>query len=156
MVLFANFLCRALIAIQAAVPRHEMGVATAVRNFVRIFGSAMVVPIASAIVSNRLREAMNKFGLAQDTITTVLDDPTVIRSSSFLNQHGRGVTDAIMESYHQGFKGVFYMTAACMAIAACSAMFLIEEHNLSNETVVDSVQTPNSESADTKVDTSIV
>lgn len=141
---------RTLTAIQAAVPRHEMGVATAVRNFLRIFGSAMVIPIASAIVNNRLREAMDKVDLPADAISAVLNDPTILRSSSFSSQFGNAATNAIIESYRQGFKGVFYMTVACQGIAILSAVFLIQEHDLFQVAADPKAQNTDAEPEDVK------
>lgn len=129
-----------------------MGVATAVRTFVRLFGSAIVVPVASAIVNNRLRSALSDLKLPVNTVTDVLNDPTIIHTSSFTGQYGQSVVDNLVQSYYRGFKGVFYMTAACMGVAALSAAFLIEEHDLSREKTEEPSRTPSDSASESKAD----
>lgn len=44
-----------LVAVQAALPRHEMAVATASRNFLRMIGSTVAIAATGAIMNNLVK-----------------------------------------------------------------------------------------------------
>ncbi|TFK49175.1 MFS general substrate transporter [Heliocybe sulcata] len=117
-----------LIAAQACVSRSEMAVVTGVRNFVRLFGSTISLAICASIIGNQLRSALNGLSLSSETVANILNDPTVINSSdSGLTESAKAV---IIQGYTRGFQGVFYLTIACQVLSFFSALFLIQQHEL--------------------------
>jgi hypothetical protein len=73
---------------------------------------------------------MSALHLPPSTVSAVLNDPTLIRTPAFQAQYGTGVVKKLIGSYQEGFKGVFYLTIALMGVAALSAAFLIQPHDL--------------------------
>ncbi|KAH8831209.1 MFS general substrate transporter [Flagelloscypha sp. PMI_526] len=117
-----------VVAAQAAVPRSEMAVVTGVRNFLRIWGSAIALAVCAALVNNSLRSGLTILGFGESQISKILDDPTII------NDAASGFTDSqrqmIIDSYTAGFRRIFYMTSACVVLAFFASLFLIKQHEL--------------------------
>ncbi|KAH7097412.1 MFS general substrate transporter [Auriculariales sp. MPI-PUGE-AT-0066] len=119
-----------MIAMQAAVPRHDMAVTTSVRNFVRLLGSALMLAVYTAIVNNSLRSGVQILGLSEETIDTLLDNPTVINQVEFKAMLSTSQRFGILNSYMKGFTTVFYVTVGLQAIATASSVLLIKHHEL--------------------------
>ncbi|KIK80219.1 hypothetical protein PAXRUDRAFT_244285 [Paxillus rubicundulus Ve08.2h10] len=70
------------VAAQASVSRKDMSVVTAVRNFVRMFGGTLSLAIGSTLINNSLRTALSSLALTPSAIATIIDDPTILTSST--------------------------------------------------------------------------
>ncbi|TFY51788.1 hypothetical protein EVJ58_g10381 [Rhodofomes roseus] len=118
-----------LLAAQAAVSRQQMAVVTAVRNYLRLFGSCIALGVCSSLINNSLREAAKSVGLTAQQIAVLLNDPTSIKKDSV------GISESaltvIVNGYAEGFRGVFYLTVAATGIGWLAAVFLIQQHELS-------------------------
>ncbi|EPS99206.1 hypothetical protein FOMPIDRAFT_1060977 [Fomitopsis schrenkii] len=117
-----------LLAAQAAVSRQQMAVVTAVRNYLRLFGSCIALGICSSLINNALRQAAQNVGLSSQQIAILLNDPTSVRGDSI------GLSDSEMKTiiagYARGFSGVFYLTVAATGVAWLASVFLIGQHEL--------------------------
>jgi len=142
-----------LLAAQAAVPRQEMAVVTGVRNFVRLFGSTIGLAVAGAIVNNALRHGVEPLGLPENTVSRLLDDPTIINDDAFRSSLGESQHLGIILAYLDGFRAVFLMTVrwkrllvirswhtndsgaqvGCQGVSTLSAFCLIRQHELNRE-----------------------
>jgi MFS family permease len=65
-----------LVAIQAAVERKDMAVATGMRNFMRMLGGTLALTICSTIINNLFRGRLSSAGLDADLVNRVVADPT--------------------------------------------------------------------------------
>lgn len=114
--------------LQAAVSRQQMAVVTAVRNYLRLFGSCIALGICSSLINNALRQSAQDVGLSVQQIAILLNDPTSVRGDKI------GLSDAavktIIAGYARGFRGVFYLTVVAMGVAWLAAVFLIGQHDL--------------------------
>lgn len=85
----------------------------------------------ASIVNNILRKALNPLSLTPDQVTRLLNDPTLVNSASLeLTSSQR---EGAIEGYTRGFRAVFYMTTACMALATLASIFMIGQHTLERE-----------------------
>ncbi|KAH9921048.1 major facilitator superfamily domain-containing protein [Fomitopsis serialis] len=118
-----------LLAAQAAVSRQQMAVVTAVRNYLRLFGSCIALGVCSSLINNSLREAAQSVGLSSQQIAILLNDPTSVKNDN------AGISDAalkvIIKGYSDGFRGVFYLTVAATGVGWLASVFLIQQHELS-------------------------
>lgn len=122
-----------ILAIQAAVPRDTMAIVTGVRNFVRLLGSTLGVAVCGAIVQSSLRGSLARLAsLTPAQVAALLNDPTVLNDPArfALSVEER---DIILEAYTTGFRRVFYLAAACMAVSTGVALALIEQHRLDRD-----------------------
>lgn len=105
-----------------------MAVVTAVRNYLRLFGSCIALGICSSLINNALRQAAQNVGLSSQQIAILLNDPTSVRGDSI------GLSDSEMKTiiagYARGFSGVFYLTVAATGVAWLASVFLIGQHEL--------------------------
>lgn len=105
-----------------------MAVVTAVRNYLRLFGSCIALGICSSLINNTLRQAAQNVGLSSQQIALLLNDPTSVRGDSI------GLSESAMRTiiagYAQGFRGVFYLTVASTGVAWLASVFLIGQHEL--------------------------
>ncbi|KAI0757530.1 MFS general substrate transporter [Daedaleopsis nitida] len=125
------------IAAQASVSRKDMSVVTAVRNFVRLLGGTFSLAIGATIINNSLRHAMTALSLPPSTISTIVDDPTVLgartsASSSTLSSLGLSaeVAQQILDAYVKGFRTVFILNTSLNAVATVAAILLIRHTEL--------------------------
>ncbi|EPE05235.1 mfs general substrate transporter [Ophiostoma piceae UAMH 11346] len=114
-----------LIAMQAALPRNQMAVATGVRNFVRLLGGTIGLSIAAAILNNSLKNELSSDGVFSDSqLAAILADPTHIRASSL------GLTPsqktAALLAYTHGVRNIFYFIIPCCIICLCVTAFCVK------------------------------
>ncbi|KAF8837804.1 MFS general substrate transporter [Paxillus ammoniavirescens] len=125
-----------VIAVQASVSRKDMSVVTAVRNFVRLFGATLSLPAGSTIINNSLHTALSSLSLAPSAISTIIDDPTILRSGTSTSQLAAlGLTPsqagyALEYGYTAGFKFVFILNACLAGVATVSSIFMIKHKEL--------------------------
>ncbi|KAI3596409.1 mfs drug transporter [Moniliophthora roreri] len=118
------------IAVQASVPRKDMSVVTAFRNFIRMLGGAFSLAVASSLINNSLRAAMKSLSLPESTISTVIDDPSLL--SHPFNTTSLGITPTSAEyilakGYNKGFRSVFILNA-CLAVVATLVSIMMIKH----------------------------
>ncbi|THH27805.1 hypothetical protein EUX98_g6383 [Antrodiella citrinella] len=129
------------VAAQASVPRRDMSVVTAVRNFVRLLGGTLALALGATIINNSLRRSMLKLSLPASTIGTIVDDPSLLgaRLSSTLNVTADplvalGITasdaEEILRGYTSGFRTVFLMNASLSALATVVSILMIKQQDL--------------------------
>ena len=95
---------------QAAVPRHEVAVATGIRNSVRLLGNTIGLAAAGAIVNNAMHSSLTSLGLSDSVVEELLVDPTAINSLSLAGGISPADRSKVIGAYLEGFRGVFYMT----------------------------------------------
>ncbi|KIK80217.1 hypothetical protein PAXRUDRAFT_766505 [Paxillus rubicundulus Ve08.2h10] len=124
------------VAVQASVSRKDMSVVTAVKNFVRLFGGALSLAVGSTLINNSLRTALSSLALTPSAITTIIDDPTILASSTSTPQLAAlGLTPsqasyALTHGYTVGFKFVFILNACLAGAATVSSIFMIKHKEL--------------------------
>lgn len=102
-----------LMAIQAAVDRKDMAVATGMRNFMRQFGGMVALAICSAIVGNVVRSRLRPI-LTADLIDQVIRDPTALSSMDLSIEQQSAVVVAYGKLYRQP-----WLTNIARAVSAC-------------------------------------
>jgi hypothetical protein len=102
-----------VMAIQAAVARKDMAVATGMRNFMRQFGGMVALAICAAIVDNTVRSSLRPM-LTPDLINQVIRDPTALSSLDLSTEQQSAVIVAYGMSHRQT-----WLTIAARAISAC-------------------------------------
>lgn len=87
--------------------------------------------------NNSLRHSMTSLGLPSSTISTILDDPTILgarTSASDASFASLGVSPAVAErilgAYVQGFRTVFILNASLNAVATLATILLIRHTEL--------------------------
>ncbi|KAI0764356.1 MFS general substrate transporter [Trametes elegans] len=126
------------VAAQASVSRRDMSVVTALRNFIRLLGGTLSLAIGATIINNALRHFMTSLSLPSETISAIVDDPTILgahtsATDSTLVDLGitSAVADRILGAYVRGFRTVFVLNAVLNAIATVAAIVLIQHKELS-------------------------
>ncbi|KIJ64372.1 hypothetical protein HYDPIDRAFT_133160 [Hydnomerulius pinastri MD-312] len=144
------------VAAQASVSRKDMSVVTAVRNFIRLMGGTLSLAVGSTLMfvvsvishsrsltrtdihhrNNSLRTVLTSLSLTPAAIKTIIDDPTVLFSSSSSSQLASlGLTPAqaayaLSNGYTKGFKFVFVLNACLAAVATLASVFMIKHKEL--------------------------
>ncbi|KAJ3714748.1 MFS general substrate transporter [Lentinula raphanica] len=121
------------VAAQASVERKDMAVVSAVRNFLRNLGGALALPSSAALLNNAMRVSMNSFSLPSDTITTIINEPALLRQSSNLTSLGITSTQAdfiLTQGYNKGFRNIFILNSALSAVAFVASVVLIQHKEL--------------------------
>ncbi|KAF5335058.1 hypothetical protein D9758_016319 [Tetrapyrgos nigripes] len=123
------------VAAQASVARKDMSVVTACRNFLRMLGGAVSLPIASSLVNNALRSSMTPFSLSPSLITSIIDDPTILSNSTLTSSPPYNLTPTQVQSilsngYTKGFSDLFIFNGSLGAVATIVAFWLIKHKEL--------------------------
>ncbi|KAJ3982250.1 MFS general substrate transporter [Lentinula detonsa] len=121
------------VAAQASVARKDMSVVTAVRNFLRMLGGAISLPVASSLLNNAIRTSMINLELPASTITTVIDNPSLLTNSSSISTLDISVYQAaniLSKGYTKGFRDVFLLNAAMSATATLVSAVMIKHKEL--------------------------
>ncbi|KAF9063669.1 major facilitator superfamily domain-containing protein [Rhodocollybia butyracea] len=119
------------VAAQASVERKDMAVVSAVRNFLRMLGGALALPSSAALLNNAMRSSMNSLSLPSSAITSIINDPSVLRSSSVPFGISSAQAQIILSNgYNKGFKDVFYLNTALAVLAFVSSIVLIKHKEL--------------------------
>ncbi|KAN0079872.1 Major facilitator superfamily domain containing protein [Tylopilus felleus] len=127
------------VAAQASVPRHDMSVVTAIRNFVRLLGGTLALAVGFTLIDNSLRNDLSSFSLSSSTISAVIDNPAILgpnTSTSTLASLGLTPSMAsyvLSHGYAAGFELVFILNACLAAIAAIVSFFMIKHKDLTRD-----------------------
>ncbi|KAF7342406.1 MFS drug transporter [Mycena venus] len=115
------------IAVQASVPRRDMSVVTAMRNFIRLLGGTLSLAVASTLVNNKLRTAMTALNFSAADISRIIDDPALLHTPSRIGISQATATDVLYHGYTKGFSALFIMNA-CMTVCATLVSVLLIKH----------------------------
>ncbi|KAK7439541.1 hypothetical protein VKT23_017469 [Stygiomarasmius scandens] len=121
------------VAAQASVARKDMSVVTAVRNFLRMLGGAVSLPVASSLVNNALRSSMTPFSFSSSVISAVIDDPTLLGNSTRASALGISQDQShsiLTQGYTKGFSHLFILNGCLAAVATIVAYTMIKHKEL--------------------------
>ncbi|KAF9238667.1 major facilitator superfamily domain-containing protein [Melanogaster broomeanus] len=145
----------ATVAAQASVPRKDMAVVTAVRNYIRLLGGALSMAVGSMLTytlpsftfardsfrvcntrNNHLRSVLSSLSLTPSAMTTIIDNPTILGSHASPSQLASlGLTPsqaayALLHGYTAGFRILFILNACLASVATITSIFLIKHEEL--------------------------
>ncbi|KAE9398876.1 MFS general substrate transporter [Gymnopus androsaceus JB14] len=121
------------VAAQASVSRKDMAVVSAVRNFLRMLGGALALPASAALLNNAMRKSMESLSLSSSTISSVIDDPSLLQNMTSSSEIGISASQAsyiLSNGYNKGFKDVFYLNASLTTLAFITAVVMIKHKEL--------------------------
>ncbi|KIY51784.1 MFS general substrate transporter [Fistulina hepatica ATCC 64428] len=118
------------VAAQASVPRHDMSVVTAFRNFIRQLGGTLALAIDSAVLNNSLRSSMRHLSLSSSIIDAVVDNPLALQTPAKLGLTSSQAAYILEHGYTAGFRSVFIMNAALAAVATIASITMIKHKEL--------------------------
>ncbi|KAJ3892314.1 MFS general substrate transporter [Lentinula edodes] len=121
------------VAAQASVARKDMSIVTAVRNFVRMLGGAIALPVASSLLNNAIRDFMKNLGFPSSTISPVIDKPSLLNNPSAISSLSISpsqAADILSKGYTKGFRDVFLLNAAMSATATLVSVVMIKHKEL--------------------------
>ncbi|SCZ93180.1 BZ3500_MvSof-1268-A1-R1_Chr6-2g08512 [Microbotryum saponariae] len=124
-----------LVAVQAAVQRADMSVATSTRNFLRAFGGTLSLAIASTIINNTLKHTLLPEGFEGNLVGKIIDSPTEIWQATTVDGQTLFALPAqqkveIIAAYVKGFRVVFIVFASLQAFNFVITMIFMERLNL--------------------------
>ncbi|OJD33869.1 mfs drug transporter [Diplodia corticola] len=121
-----------LVAIQAGVPRRDMAVVTAWRNFVRNLGATLGLAVAGTVVNNAVGGAVGGLGLGEEVVRRLLRNPEGVLEGMGDDDAGEveRVRGALEGAYREGFRVVFYVNAGLAAVAFFVAAALLPQVSL--------------------------
>ncbi|KAJ7634547.1 MFS general substrate transporter [Roridomyces roridus] len=120
-----------MVAVQASVARRDMSVVTAMRNFLRLLGGTLSLAVASTLINNNLRTAMDNLSISPSLIKQIIDDPTILHNPTSVGLSSTDGTDILYHGYTKGFSSLFIMNAALTAFATCVSVVFIKHKELS-------------------------
>ncbi|KAJ7154928.1 MFS general substrate transporter [Mycena crocata] len=118
------------IAVQASVSRRDMSVVTAMRNFIRLLGGTLSLAVASTLVNNKLRSAMESLHFPESSIGRIIDDPALLHTPAAIGISQDAATDVLLNGFTQGFRALFIMNAALTVFATLVSVVLIKHKEL--------------------------
>ena len=119
-----------LIAVQHAVRREQLGIATSLNQFFRSIGGAMGVAILGAMMTSgltaNLLAAASQPGapLTRTDALELAENPAALVSDDARRQLGPGATDALQESLARSLRTVFAASGITVVIALAFAFLL--------------------------------
>lgn len=121
------------VAVQASVPRKDMSVVTAFRNFVRMLGGTLALAVGSTLINNSLRSSMQALSLPEDLTKAIIDDPAQLSDPASLNLSAEQALFILDSGYTKGFRLVFILNASLSALATVTSILLIKHKNLTRD-----------------------
>ncbi|KIK56164.1 hypothetical protein GYMLUDRAFT_47377 [Collybiopsis luxurians FD-317 M1] len=121
------------VAAQASVARRDMAVVSAVRNFLRMLGAALALPSSAALLDNAVRASLDTLSLPSTTISSIINDPSVLRDPSRIAQYGLSQLQAdtiLNNGYNKGFKDVIILDTSLAVLACFVSIVMIKHKNL--------------------------
>ncbi|KAF9238660.1 MFS general substrate transporter [Melanogaster broomeanus] len=124
------------VAAQASVPRKDMSVVTAVRNFIRLLGGTLALAVGSTLINNSLRNVLSTLSLTPSATKAVIDNPTILGSHASSSQLASlGLTSsqaayALLHGYTAGFRILFILNACLASVATITSIFMIKHKEL--------------------------
>nr|AVP77532.1 major facilitator superfamily protein [Flammulina velutipes] len=120
------------IAAQASVPRRDMSVVTAFRNFVRQIGGTLALAVNAALINNQLRASMENLSLSESIVSAIIDDPAYLYDNE-LNLRKSTRDYILVHGYTKGFQYVFYLNAGLTALAVFVSIMMIKHKDLNTD-----------------------
>ncbi|KAK2464452.1 hypothetical protein APHAL10511_003600 [Amanita phalloides] len=121
------------VAAQASVPRQDVSVVTAFRNFIRLLGGALALAIGSTIINNSLRASMTSLRLKPHTISAVIDKPSLLASPAVLGLSREEASFILSDGYNYAFRYIFILNASWTVVATITSILLIKQQDLNGE-----------------------
>ncbi|KAJ4475264.1 major facilitator superfamily domain-containing protein [Lentinula edodes] len=121
------------VAVQASVERKDMSVVTAFRNFVRSLGAAFSLSVASSVVNNSLLASMIEISLSPSTITTILNDPSILARAASIGLPDEQALHVLEHGYEAGFKTFFIINASLGVMATIVSATMVKHKELSRD-----------------------
>ncbi|KAG6816250.1 hypothetical protein H0H87_007415 [Tephrocybe sp. NHM501043] len=121
------------VAAQASVARRDMSVVTAFRNFIRLLGGTLSLAISSTLINNSLTTSMQSLSVPQGTISTIVDDPSIIGSPSLLTSLSLSSIQAdyiLDKGFIRGFRILFILNTTLTASATLVSVLMIRHKEL--------------------------
>ncbi|KAJ3748316.1 MFS general substrate transporter [Lentinula detonsa] len=121
------------VAAQASVERKDVAVVSAVRNFLRMLGGALALPSSAALLNNAMRVSLSSFSLSSDTISSVINDPSILRQPTNLSMLGISTSQAdyiLTQGYNKGFRNIFILNTSLSSLAFVASVILIRHKEL--------------------------
>ncbi|HUP50633.1 MAG TPA: MFS transporter, partial [Thermoanaerobaculia bacterium] len=119
-----------LIAVQHAVPRHQLGTATSLNQFFRSIGGAMGVALLGALLTSGLTENLRREArgpspsLSLEQATALAANPSALVSREAQLRVAPEALDALQESLARSVRSVFVASGIACAIALLFALML--------------------------------
>ncbi|KAF8630545.1 hypothetical protein AX15_002847 [Amanita polypyramis BW_CC] len=121
------------VAAQASVPRRDVSVVTAFRNFIRLLGGALALAIGSTVINNTLQDSMLSLDLPPSTISTVIDKPSLLALPKLIGLSPEEASFILSDGYNYGFKCVFILNTSWTIVATIASILLIKHNDLTRE-----------------------
>ncbi|KAJ6606728.1 MFS general substrate transporter [Mycena sp. CBHHK59/15] len=121
------------VAVQASVPRRDMAVVTAMRNFIRLLGGTLSLAVAATLLNNDLRTAMAALNLPPSQISQIIDDPVRLHTPASVGVSTDIAKDILDRGYAKGFSSLFIMNAALTVFATLVSVVMIKHKELSRD-----------------------
>ncbi|KAJ7833188.1 MFS general substrate transporter [Mycena leptocephala] len=121
------------VAVQASVPRRDMAVVTAMRNFIRLLGGTLSLAVASTLLNNHLRTAMMGLNLPSSQIGQIIDNPVLLHTPASLGVSHDIATTILERGYAKGFSSLFILNAALTVLATLVSVVMIKHKELSRD-----------------------
>ncbi|KAF7334954.1 MFS drug transporter [Mycena venus] len=121
------------VAVQASVPRRDMAVVTAMRNFIRLLGGTLSLAVAATLLNNDLHTAMAALNLPSSQISQIIDDPVRLHTPANVGISADIATDILDRGYAKGFSSLFIMNAALTVLATLVSVVMIKHKELSRD-----------------------
>jgi len=118
------------IAAQASVPRKDMAVVTAFRNFIRLLGGTLSLAIGATTINNSLKQSMKSLSLSSSIISAVVDDPATLTSPASIGLSSEQAAYILSHGYTKGFRAVFILHAALATLATLTSIVMIKHKDL--------------------------
>lgn len=115
-----------LVALQGAVPRKEMAVVTAMRNFVRNLGAAIGLAAGSTIVNTLTVDDLKPLGWTSAEVRAALDNPSALSLPE-------ARLSELRSAYSRGFRANFIMLAALAAVAFIATLVLMSHRGIDRD-----------------------
>lgn len=122
-----------LVALQGAVPRKQMAVVTATRNFQRNLGGALGLAIGASIVSTTAKHDLRPLGWTAAMIQSALDNPAQIYSSTSASRLDQTRIEQLRMAYVRGFHILFDLLAALAALSFFATLFLLRHKSFDRD-----------------------
>ncbi|KAF9238665.1 major facilitator superfamily domain-containing protein [Melanogaster broomeanus] len=124
------------VAAQASVPRKDVSVVTAVRNYIRLLGGTFSLAVGSTLINNSLRNVLSTLSLTPSATKAIIDNPAILGSNASPSQlTSLGLTPsqaayALLHGYTAGFRILFILNACLASVAAITSIFMIKHEEL--------------------------
>jgi hypothetical protein len=108
-------------AITSALPRERQGVASALNDVTREFGTALGVALLGALLSSGYRSAIDSqlAGIPKDTADTAREGvANALEASHGAGPHAQALVHAARESFVHGWQQAMWAGVAVMAVLA--------------------------------------